>query len=529
MESFEPQPTKSQREPLSRNTLIWAWSIAAISLGFVLLTHHVKLLWIDEVLEFISDTKATMGLTIYDQVHRAFSLDPPAFHLILYPILKLFPSHPALVLRLPSFLSFLTIEGCAFWITYRLTRSQNSALLAMALPFALVTADYASEGRVYEMWTAMFALSIVFYQKAIDPERRSLALTLAGLLFSLSMVILLHYYGIFFGFALIVGEAYRSWKRRKLDWPVVLVLAGAYASFALHLPALPALHTAQASYVAGQAAWSAGQDSFLFIPLRYGVMKPIPHLGLGFCVLYALLSLLVLIAVWRYSLRQKTQSSDAAVLAVLTVTFCLPQALFLVSHFVTGAYSPRYGIPATIGVCVMVSLFLSPWLKRTHVAVPLLVLVMLYGMVFSLRVTYSKFKVRKAFIRDLHDRQDLALALSGQPDHHLYIQSMGGLDMLWFYADPSLRAAFMDVYSKEREMTWMHRGTPSIFASYVGLTTAIPTMRYEDLKHEPGAHIFLVFRDPENEWIDHEIDSKTINAEPVGKALGGTLYRVTFP
>ncbi len=375
-------PTGSDPVPLSWRTRLWAAAILLLSLAFALLWSHYKLFWVDELLEFYTDSKPTAAAIVFGQLHYPFSLEPPGFHLLLHFLGRVFPAHPEFGSRLISILSLSVTEICVFRITLRLTAQANTALLAMALPLLFVTIDYAPEARVYSLLAALFALAILSYQSAIEETGRSRALALAGLFASLSAAILVHYYSILFPLPILAGEAVRTLRRRRVDWPLLLVLAAACAMFALNLPFLKPLHEIQANY------YNTGETRAAMIPFTY--LWLLCHFKVYFYLTYlwsyraqfisyrltdACLIAFVLLVFFRI-LRPARDSASLPVLIAVMGGFFLPVANVLMAHYATHAYVPRYSLPAIVSISILLSLLLERPLRRPRIFAIVLTLVL---------------------------------------------------------------------------------------------------------------------------------------------------------
>ena len=220
----------------SQTTRRAAALVLACTFVLSLLWSHSKHFWVDELLEYLSDSKPSFAAVLSGQRYAPFSLEPPLFHLLEHASLLLFPGHPAFGCRVLSMISLLITELCVFRIVVRLGRGRAAALVAMSLPLLFVTGYYAAEARVYSFYTALFAVALLSWQSSIDPKGRSRRLALSGLFLSLAMAVLSHYYGLFLPFALLAGELARSRDRRRLDRPVLLAILLPLAFFRAQLP-----------------------------------------------------------------------------------------------------------------------------------------------------------------------------------------------------------------------------------------------------------------------------------------------------
>ena len=528
-------PTGSDPVPLSRRTRLCAAAILLLSLAFALLWSHCKLFWVDELLEFYTDSKPTAAAIVFGQLHYPFSLEPPDFHLLLHFLGRVFPAHPEFGSRLISILSLSVTEICVFRITLRLTAQANTALLAMALPLLFVTIDYAPEARVYSLLAALFALAILSYQSAIEETGRSRALALAGLFASLSAAILVHYYSILFPLPILAGEAVRTLRRRRVDWPLLLVLAAACAMFALNLPFLKPLHEIQANY------YNTGETRAAMIPFTY--LWLLCHFKVYFYLTYlwsyraqfisyrltdACLIAFVLLVFFRI-LRPARDSASLPVLIAVMGGFFLPVANVLMAHYATHAYVPRYSLPAIVAISILLSLLLERPLRRPRIFAIVLTLVLGVSSLYAAYNIHHQRAVTRLERAEFVSNPELVKELAAQPDHHLYVQDVPRYLSLQFYLPRTFSPSVVAIASPQRELYRMYRNTTSLYVRNIGLTTRLPTTTYETVAETPGPHLFLIYNDPVEEWIGPALICRGLLGEPLGTALGGTLYRVNFP
>jgi len=528
-------PTGSSSIPLSRSTRVCAAAILLLSLASALLWSHYKLFWVDELLEFYTDSKPSAAAIIFGQLHYPFSLEPPAFHLLLHFVDRLFPAHPEFGSRLISILSLLVTEICCFRITYRLKAQANAALVAMALPFLFVTIDYAPEARIYSLLAALFALAILSYQSAIDDTGGSRAFALAGLFASLSAAILVHYYGLLLPLPILAGEAARTLRRRRVDWPLLVMIAGSFAMFGLNLPFLKPLHEIQANYYnTGEARATMMPFTYLWLVLHFKVYYYLSSFqNYRTQVLYYLITdallITVTILVFFRILRLAKESAHLPVLLAVLGGFFLPVANVLAAHFVTHAYAPRYSLPAVVSISILAALLLERPLRHPLIFAAALLLVL------GAASHYAAYNIRRQRAETRLARTQFGFApallaeLAAQPDHHLYVQDAPRFLILQTYLPRALDPSVVAIGSPQRELFWMYRNTSSLFLRNIGLTTNLPATTYVTVERTPGPHLLVIYNDPVEEWIGPELACRGLLGKPLGRALGGTIYRVTFP
>ena len=205
--------------------------------------------------------------------------------------------------------------------------------------------QYSFEARPYILLTACTAVSLLLWRRASDGQGRR------GALLGLSLVVAVamgsHYYAIFSLFPVGAGELARTWRRRQLDVPVWLALAGGAATVLLYLPLIEGTRE---SYSEG--FWSpVGWDNLLTF---YVV-----------CLNTARISLLafpfLIVAAWNTAKTPPVMKpggsfplEESVAMWTLTVS---PSLTALAAMWTTGAYVFRYSLPAALGLAWIYAVF----------------------------------------------------------------------------------------------------------------------------------------------------------------------------
>ena len=521
--------------PVSRTTLAAAIAVLLLTLAFALVWSHYKLFWSDELLEYYTDSKPTLAAIIFGQLLYPFSLEPPAFHLLLHLLLRILPHHHELASRLPSIVALLVTEICVFRIVWRLTRVENAALFAMAMPFFLVTIDYAPEARVYSLLTALFALAMVCYQAATEPAAKSRTLALFGLWLALSSAILLHYYAVFLLLPFLVAEAVRTLRIRRADWALWLALAAAMAAFLCNLPFMEGLHPLQAHYFDnGDTRFTMIAFTYLWFFWHFDAYKYLGlwgwHVQAQFYLATAALLALSLVPIF-LNLRARWSHNRPGLptMVALTGGLLLPVLHLVVAHLITHAYAPRYSLPAVISISVLMALGISPWLRRRSIFLPLWLSLLAASSLYA--VHHIRMQAGETGVLRIEHAitPELRAAIEAQPDHHIYMQDLARFLTTSAYLPAEDKPLLVAVRSADRELQWMHQDTSALYAENIGRTTPLQVLAYESLLRHPGPYLFVIYGDPAEEWIGRELFSDASSVIPLGNALGGRLYRITFP
>ena len=520
--------------------------LLAIPFTVAVFWSRVKYFWIDELLEYYSDSRPSGLAVIGGQLHHPFSLEPPLYHLVLHYSLHLFPHASVFAARLPAMLLFVLLQWCLLRLVLRLTHNWGAALLAAALPFAVSTFLFAPEARVYELLAAMFALALLAYCTALQSEgrRRRRAFILLGT--ALAVAVLSHYYGIFEPLPFIAAEAVRAIRKRRLEKAPWIALFVSMGSFALNLPCLGGLSAVQARYYdRGQVAWDRIPFTYAWLFGQNDVYDKDPHSLIVQHVAYACVFGVLPMALVSVFLRRhrdvvsfhlqigsasgRDPDRDAVLMAAFFTLF-LPVATVTLAHCVTHAYWPRYSVetvvPAIALLCIAASPLLRGWCGTS------------YALFLVAWVGFDVTQVHYQHDERIRVGQDIIMATSPDltkiekslTDPHIYVQQVGQFLELNTFAAPDQRRRLVEFDSLGRAAFWNMHTPVSVFAKNVAASTSLPSITYEQLRCLPGPHLILVFKDPLEEWIGPELERPGVATSviPEGQAYNGFLYLVTF-
>lgn len=141
---------------------------------------------------------------------------PPTFHVLTRGTFALFGTGQVAI-RLPEIVAFLIMMLCLFrFVT--VVSSPFYGLVAMVTPLVTDAYRYAYEARPYALVFGFSGLALVCWQEFASERRPTWAIV--GLTLALAAALSSHYYGVLTCAGIGIGEAVRSWKRRRLDPPV---------------------------------------------------------------------------------------------------------------------------------------------------------------------------------------------------------------------------------------------------------------------------------------------------------------------
>jgi hypothetical protein len=482
-----------------------------------------KKIWIDELLEYYTDTQPVHAI-LYTQLHHPFSLEPPTFHLIVHGFQAVLG--PGLqAQRLPSMLCFLLAQYCIFCIV-RAFAGERAALIGMLLPTLTYVRHYADEGRSYALLFAMGALSLLCWYLAIQQaSSRRRVFSLAGLVIALGLAITSHYYGLLLLGPLYLAELIRTFERRRPDWPVIAALLCGSATLLLDVPFSRAALTFKAHYYPQipepQAIWTTYEWLLGIIGTNLVIAIPILLVaGVG-AFLFA----------W-YAIRARVSEAPVSIWAAPAALTLLPVFAFFLSRFATHAFEPRYTLPALGGLSIVLGFASAPMLTRKSVYYVVFGLVLLASMAFALREIRRCRRDMETFQKQIQ-LPSVLVDGNGVPRETLYVRSAESFLWAHFYLPSAVADRFTLLYSMNLEYGWLHHDAGSHFAQDIGET--IPrfhTLPYEQFRTLTGAHEVFITEGKYveiDEWLDKQLAADHFRLQPEGPFLNGTMYRATLP
>ena len=207
---------------LERNELrVLGFVLLAITVSSLLCSYH-KQLWLDEIFTIIVSSQPDL--------HHFFAAmpaegNPPLNTFLTRLVIKAFGISQISVRLVPlaGFLTALT----GVYIFVRREAGRVFGIVAVLLAIFGPAWRYSYEARPYGLLLGTFMLALVGWQAATQISDSHLERSRVPALFCMALGILgcafSHYIGLIeIGVPLIVGEALRTYVRRRVDWPLVL-------------------------------------------------------------------------------------------------------------------------------------------------------------------------------------------------------------------------------------------------------------------------------------------------------------------
>ena len=505
-----------------------------LGIAFLLLTAVISLLWShhklmsqDEFFVLQTDSVDTVAKLIQVQRFTPTALDPLTYHLLVHAAMRVF-GVGAFALRLPSFLGYLLMQVCLFFIVRKIA-GERPAFLALAFPALTATLFYSVEGRPYGLLLGMYALALCTWQTATRRTSHRLA-ALVTLAASIALALNAHYFGVLLLVPLCAAEILRTIQNRRLDLPVVSAIFAGMLAIVFTLPFQAAAKGFREHYYnVGRVSVRAITQAYRSLFLDYTQYSPRAQhfIALGL-VVFGFTFILASI----YRLRARTATLPASELVFIAGLAALPVFGFLLGRFVTHSIEVRYVLPAVIGITILLALVLAPSLQRDRTYRIAVVILFALAVGTGISRIHTEIKTTDLILNSLIPPPQLKSALQNSPSHLLYIQDLGHFEVASYYEpDPFIRSHMAILYSAAEELRWDGHDTNARIAMHMRSFTGFPILSYDQLKQQPGPHIMVLVHSGSGgwDWTDQALAEDHALITPLGPTIGGDAASVTFP
>lgn len=293
-------------------------------------------LWYDELYTYYIAQQPSWTRLL--QAIHAIDLNPPLNYALTRWSIAIFGSSPWAA-RLPAIAAFW-FASLAIFLFLKKKTSVLIASVAVLLFWSTPYFSYATEARPYALLLAFSAWLLYAWDEAANGDRK---FALPLLLFTGFALLLSHVFGVLTLGAIWLGEAVRSWRRRRTDWPVAAALLLPLVAVATYSPMF---HAFRATMFPADSQASLAKLAFLYYATFRWMWRP----------------LLAIAVVAFLSRRQAANANITALPPEFATTYI---ALFLIPLSVTlifmrshGAFYDRYGMVAVLPLVLTVAILL---------------------------------------------------------------------------------------------------------------------------------------------------------------------------
>ena len=384
-----------------------------------------KPFWFDELFSWYVAQLPSLS-EIWNALYEGIENHPPLHYFLIHA------SHGVLgtgelATRLPFIVGFWLALLFVFMFILKRCGSVIAYLSLLFLCLSL-SYGYAFEARPYALVLACCSASLLCWQWAIEGRFRRLGLM--GLSLSLGVALFSHYYAILLFPPLMMGEAYRSLRSKRVDWSIWISMA---VGAAVLLPLVPMMlkHREYSEFF-----WAKPTRERFLEVINWFFHDPIL---VYFCIVGFLIG--VLKRGHSQAVNKKNRSATWNIpsheLVAMMTLLLLPIIGFVFAKLVTHAFNPRYFLPTLIGIALGLA-FLYQRLLQDRVLVTAVLLVSLLSIfIYGQAVDAQGFVSKKI---DILGRR-LAQSLNATGDQGPIVISDGVKFLEYLhYAPPDLKS-----------------------------------------------------------------------------------------
>ncbi|MBS1817565.1 MAG: hypothetical protein JSU08_06530 [Acidobacteria bacterium] len=482
-------------------TLVYSWIVYVRASG--------KPFWHDEIFTLIIATRGSLR-EIWAAHLAGLDLMPPLNAALTHAFIGVF-GLGAVTGRLPAMIGVwaASVIGFAF---VRQRRELPAALIALMLPLLLGSATMAYEARGYGLMLGLFALSMYAWSELARGRRPRLSAVVLSA--SLAGSIWAHYYAAINVFPIVVGEAFRLVRTKRLDWLVIAALGTAMIS-AAPLAALVRVASAQAATYWRHPSLGDLQETYA---LLLG-----PHAGVFAIVAVTILGVVTMLAAAQGAHTDAPPQALAAhEVAAGVATLLIPVVTWLTGVLVTGVFVPRYALSAVFGLSTGIPLALATLGRFARVRTQAGMLLCALAFAYSYRD--ARPGGHASFANPVGARPALSGALAGRTP---VIVSSTLFLQVWYYASEAQR---LNLYAvADPGMARRLIGTDTVDLGYVALRNWYPAQIQSYAEFTSAHREFLVYGTPALNWIADKLREDGATLQTVTRESGASLQAVLLP
>lgn len=441
-----------------------------------------KPLWNDEIFFRFIALQPSLRAVWHAQTIGASS-DPPLAQMVTHGLISLFGSGP-LIVRLPA-IAGLAVLMLFLALTVRRHAGGLYALVALVLPFCTLLRDYGYEARSYGLMYGLIGLAIYCWTRAGE-DRRDGGWWNAGFGVALAGAFACHFYGVFVLPGFLLGEAVRTLRRRRISWPTVAAMVGAFATLIFYLPIIVTARKLSGSYFE--------KPSLRSVPGT--VLRGLSGLTVPLFVFLCIASLLIALG---FRFARDTDSNEVSCfresVALALGLMMIPVMGWLAGELLLKAFTDRYVLHGVIGVCLLIPLFAAQVFRRDRALGLALVLA------FGLWAVSEAGAGARGVLRPAPDNPDFVQIAAALPElpGDIVVSSPHIFTQMITYS-PALKDRCILLYDRPKELqfTGQDTGTPNYVAA-----RELGFFRTEEWDRYPGrdgSFLFLTVPDYNPDW-----------------------------
>ena len=513
---------------------------------------------------------------VWRELETGVEQTPPFFYLVTRASQRMFGDNDV-ALRLPELGAVLLAAGCMLAVVARRSTLVHGTIAALLL-LATQAGFYAYEARPYALVLGFVALCFLLWQLRLDGGG---PLVVTGLALAATAAVATHYYAVLALLPFVVAEATRTVGRRRLDAAVAGAFAVSLVPLLVAAPLIEAARAYSGSFWTEYSwrspvefnGWLFTRSAIEAVPLLelsvlvwlacglalhtllLSELQPgerrrvVTRVSLALAavalvglvafrvagsdvsvatVLVALIGLAAVVAVGplqRRSLgtsRRRPSSSALPEIVAASAFLAVPLVAVVLAEITTGAYTPRYALPAVLGVVVLLPLALHR-LEGGRIVASLVVAVLLvvvvgrsyWNQADDIRTATCTQADLLGSLQRIVDGTDLAIAVADP--HDFFVLS--------HYAPPELRARVLHL--SDQRAALQYTGSASTEDGLVVLSRFAPLdVRRFGPYVESNERFLLLLAVRQGNWVVRALERDGRALEPYPNADGLLLYEV---
>jgi len=409
--------------------------------------------------------------------------------------------------RVPAMIGFW-VMALAVYTTVRRRGNATLALAAAFVPFFTAAYRYSYEARPYGLMMALAALAWLAWAEAARGRRRALYLPMLGI--TLTAGLWNHYFAALVYAPIAAGELVRAIRSRRIDMSVWIVVIASLVLATATLYPLLRLSAAQTQHFWVRPSAADVGDTYQFL---FGTLA-------GSFTWTILVMAALLVAAWRWPAARDPELEPIPVheIAAALVAVLLPVLGVVLALFVTGAFVPRYAMPAVAAVAVVLPLTIALLARRA----PLVDVVLLAALVAA--YLGSLPALSRVVPSDPIASRPLLVRSLGTPGRTVGSGQLWFLQ-LWFYAPPALKPRF--VYLADPDLALRYTGSDIMDRNYLALArwTPVPVERFDTfVDHHADFRVYAAG----SGWLLDRLRDMHVHMDIAGFEPGGQLYNISL-
>jgi len=436
---------------LDKGKYVVLLALTLVYFAGVMLHARGKPFWYDEVFTVMAGSQPDVASTL--QAAQKLDAAPPLTHLLTHFAISWF-GRSEITARLPQIAGFWIFCLSLFWFVRR-RLGIFYGLAALLLPLSTQAYDYAYEARPYGVEFAFCGLMLVCWQAATESRGPKYFAACAGIAVGLMGALLCQYYAILLFLPLGVGELYRSWKARRLDWGIWTAMFLGVAPLVWKLATIQAV-----VHGFSQTSWSEVHP-FDVLDFWSDTLQS---------SLTILVAALVAIAIWTWKAPETPETPEPSpsmppweILAGF-LFLAIPFFTVVFGLLVTHVYSTRYALVGLTGVVVLLPVVVARMARgRSLVAFLMVALAGLRLIVVTTTFSPPRDLQGEEFVLVDALKQGPVVVADGQ----LFMQ-------MWLYLPEPLKSNLIFLVDREASLKYQTFNTAAIDAALTSVRQSFP-------------------------------------------------------